>query len=336
MAVYEEMESVPLSERAGVLVNLAGAALSLGLMIGIGIWGYKLVMRDVTGIPVVRAMQGEMRVAPENPGGEVSAHAGLAVNEVVAEGEAAGFGDTLVLAPQTPGLATEDIAVQPTAEAEEIVPAEVTDPLGTVVEEVVVQATAEEPEAAPDPNAPLSAEAILALADQIAAEATPLSELAPGEDIAPTITLNGEVVEQTPQPATAPQAQVIPASVPGVSISLRPVLRPTAVRAAPVAAAAPVSPAEPTVSTTPIAAGTKLVQLGAFPTPDVAAAEWGRLATRFEDYMSGKDRLIQAATSGGQTFYRLRALGFEELADARRFCAALDAGGAPCIPLVAR
>ncbi len=52
--------------------------------------------------------------------------------------------------------------------------------------------------------------------------------------------------------------------------------------------------------------------------------------------MNGKDRLIQRAESGGRTFYRLRAMGFDDLADARRFCSALVAEEAACIPVVVR
>ncbi len=57
-------------------------------------------MRDVSGIPVVRAMEGDMRVLPDNPGGGVAAHTGLSVNEVAAMGEAGGPEDRLVLAPR--------------------------------------------------------------------------------------------------------------------------------------------------------------------------------------------------------------------------------------------
>ncbi len=49
--------------------NWIGAALSLALVAGIGTWGYQLVMRDVTGIPVVRAVEGPMRVCQKTPGG---------------------------------------------------------------------------------------------------------------------------------------------------------------------------------------------------------------------------------------------------------------------------
>ena len=44
--------------------------------------------------------------------------------------------------------------------------------------------------------------------------------------------------------------------------------------------------------------------------------------------MVGKLRVIQTAESGGRTFYRLRAAGFADEADARRFCSASTSGEA--------
>jgi hypothetical protein len=78
------------------------------------------------------------------------------------------------------------------------------------------------------------------------------------------------------------------------------------------------------------------VQLGAFDSDEVARSEWGRLSSRFNDYLAGKKRVIQRAESGGRVFYRLRAMGFSDLADARRFCSALVAENADCIPVVTR
>jgi hypothetical protein len=68
----------------------------------------------------------------------------------------------------------------------------------------------------------------------------------------------------------------------------------------------------------------------------VARAEWDRLSVRLGDLLEGKSRVVQRAESGGRTFYRLRAVGFEDLADARRFCSALQAEKAECIPVVTR
>tara|TARA_R110002051_G_scaffold52574_2_gene99775 strand:- start:6827 stop:7792 length:966 start_codon:yes stop_codon:yes gene_type:complete len=321
MAVYEQGSS-PLSgaARAGILANYAGAAVSCALIVGVAIWGYKLVVRDVSGIPVVRAMTGEMRILPENPGGTVSTNLGLAVNEVAAQGEAAAPEDSVALAPVTVGLAAEDYEIQSDAEAGEVAALDLPEeearddmltPVVLSAEQLV--------------NAPLSADDILALADQIAAGAQPLTDVS-------TIA----VVSPTP---TAPEVGAIASSV---DVSRRPVARPssivvTASVAAAIAAPVASSPAvQSPVSQAEFAVGTKLVQLGAFPSAEVAVAEWTRLTGRFGDVMSGKSRVIQSATSGGKAFYRLRAEGFAELNDARRFCATMVAENVDCIPVVVR
>ncbi|MDO7707160.1 MAG: SPOR domain-containing protein, partial [Loktanella sp.] len=272
MAVYDQGQA-PLSgaARAGVLVNYAGAAISCALIIGVGVWGYKLVMRDVTGIPVVRAMTGDMRSLPENPGGEVTLHTGLSVNEVAAVGEAAPPEDTVALAPVTRGLSEEDLEAQPMAEADEVFAS--VDPLGTVVATAEVTPTTLNADQLVD--APLSTDDILALADQIADGAQPLTDLADGEDVAPTLSVAGEAVLESSGSASA------------VSVSLRPMARASTQAVAAdasgvndaLAAALSPAPAEEVanlVTETNFAAGTNLVQLGAFPASDVAATEWTR------------------------------------------------------------
>ncbi|MFT5743785.1 MAG: hypothetical protein ACI86S_001859 [Paracoccaceae bacterium] len=317
--------------RAGNLVNYAGAFVSLALVAGVGVWGYKLLVRDVTGVPVVRAMEGPMRSAPDNPGGEIALHTGLAVNAVQAQGGVAAPQDTLTLAPTQPSLPLEDLEVAPVAQTPEVSPA---DPLGVEAD----VAALDTPQTTPiDPDRPLTVEEVLALADLIAAGAAPLSDLAEGEDV-PVLVSVADVVSDVAEAASATPA-VIAASVPGVSRSLRPLTRPASGFPAPVitpvVATAPDS-APAAVNEAVIPAGTKLVQLGAFDSADIAASEWTRLSSSFGDYMDGKERLIQRAQSGGRTFYRLRAMGFADLSDARRFCSALMAEDAACIPVVVR
>ena len=55
--------------------------------------------------------------------------------------------------------------------------------------------------------------------------------------------------------------------------------------------------------------GTRLVQFGAFDSPDQAKEHWGKLSATFGELMVGKAQVIQSAESGGRTFYRLRAEG---------------------------
>lgn len=279
MAIYDEgFAPTAGAPRLPNLINFAGAALSLTLILGVGFWGYKLIMRDVTGIPVVRAMEGDMRVLPDNPGGEVAMHTGLSVNEVAASGEAGGPEDRLVLAPATTGLAQEDLEI------------------------AAAPAT---PEAAPVQDD------IAALAEQLAAGVAPLTPLTP---------------------PTNPDA--IAGSVPGVSTSMRPVIRPAALRivAAPAPAAATTSEVAVTDATFP--AGTNLVQLGAFTSPALAAAEWDRLQARFGELMVERQRVIQVSNQSSGTWYRLRASGFTDRAEARRLCAALQSENADCIAVV--
>ena len=328
---------------AGKYVNIAAAAVSVALIGGVGVWGYKLLMRDVTGVPVVRAMQGEMRAAPETPGGEIANHVGLSVNSVPALGGAAEPEDRLVLAPSNVSLQAEDLDIAPMAEVAEVVPSE-----PEIFDEEVTSASLslDEVEAGEqvaalaepvDPSTPLSADDVLALADQIAAGASPMTDLAEGTDVPIEVAVNGVAVNP----------DLIPDAVPGVRRSLRPTSRPATRRPAAAATVVPAAatassttsteaPVTAAVTTDAIPAGTKLVQLGAFDSVDIAATEWVRMTARFPDFFNGKEQVIQQANSGGRTFYRLRASGFADLSDARRFCATMSAEGAACIPVVAR
>ena len=81
-------------------------------------WLFKC--RDVTGVPVVRALEGPMRVTPEEPGGDQANYQGLAVNTVAAAGIAAGPADRLVLAPPPLDLSAEDRAATELAAMAEV------------------------------------------------------------------------------------------------------------------------------------------------------------------------------------------------------------------------
>lgn len=292
---------------AKTVLNWAGGALSLALVAGLMTWGYRIMVRDVTGVPVVRALDGPVRVAPADPGGEQAEHQGLAVNRVAAEGEAAPPPDMLRLAPRPVTLTPDD---QPRSElrAEEAyaVPAE--DGIGT-----------------PEPLA-----VALAPAD-MPALAAPAADVADAQPVQDDVTEGAEVEEV---------ARDLPPGA--LSASPRPAPRPRedlAARAAIAAATASLSPrGAGELAPEDVIAGTALVQLGAFDSGDEARTVWDGLTAqgRFAGFFDAKSRVVQQAESGGRTFYRLRAAGFDDIADARRFCAALMAEGTDCIPVVAR
>ncbi len=313
--------------RFGTLVNWAGALTSLALIAGLGVWGTQMILRDVSGVPVVRAQEGNMRVEPDTPGGRPASHQGLAVNSVAADGTAAGPADQLVLAPAPVDIGESDpsgtIRPQSRAEAPDaaLATAETLQPATLSEEPAEAEAEiAAVPEVAPTPedtpeDAP-SQEALAAFVESIVQDAAPLS---------------GETADTPP----AETAQAAP--VAGLARSLRPQARP-AIRAAVAQAAETPAPQPASLVTAPdtVPAGTRLVQLGAFESPQIAETEWDRLAQRFDGFFDDKSRVIQRAESGGRTFYRLRAMGFADLSDARRFCSALVAENAACIPVVTR
>ena len=312
--------------------NILGAVVSLALLIGVAVWGYKLLMRDVSGVPVVKAAEGPMRVQPENKGGEQAQNQGLSVNDVAAAGTAAGPADQVMLAPEPVDLAAEDRALEAPAQ-----------PAADVIQEPVIEpslaaALSEEPQNEQEETIQLAA--VEELAARLAQGVEPLQELAPA--IVATPEQSTEPTPETVQEVAAlvtPEVEPKPEIKGGLKRSLRPKTRPTALNTAVTTSAEAIEAA--VASTQDVAAdtipvGTRLAQLGAYDSAEVARSEWDRLNGRFGEYLEGKSRVIQKAQSGGRTFYRLRAMGFDDLSDARRFCSALVSENAECIPVVTR
>lgn len=300
-AVYAPAREDARAARMGRWLNYAGAASSVALVVLLAVWGTKLVLRDVNGVPVMRALDGAMRVAPSDPGGELATNQGLSVNAVASTGVASPVADQVVLAPAATALTEDDAAG-------------LAQPVGGVA-------------AAP------------AQAPVISADATALTGPAP-ETTATTPEMTADAAAPADAaPALDPVAAAVAEAMAedpgaGMAKSLMPRARPgAAARAsAPAAAAAPAAELDPAT----IAAGTRLAQLGAFDTPEEARARWSLLAGQYGEVMAGKSIVIQPAQSGGKTFYRLRAHGFESEDDARRFCAVLLAGNSDCIPVAQR
>lgn len=323
-----DTDAVPDKSTLGAAANMLGAVASLALIVGVGVWGYKLMVRDVSGVPVVRALEGPMRVQPDNPGGQQADHQGLAVNAVAAQGIATPTADRVMLAPRPVALTDEDT---PTVQ----IPASLVDGSG----EEIAAVTTEEQAAALDAY---QSGDVGALAAQLTAGVTPLTgETQPVAGEAPQVLEQDDDKAQVVQDgAPSPVLQG-----PGLTRSLRPLARPARAVTSSVGSddvlAEAISSAVQTVASLDVEAdslpiGTRLAQLGAYDTPEIARGEWDKLNGRFEEIMDGKKRVIQMASSGGRTFYRLRAMGFDDMSDARRFCSALMAENADCIPVTTR
>ncbi len=304
--------------RGQAILNMSGALVSAGLVLGLVFWGYSIAMRDVTGIPVLRAMAEPMRVSPADPGGESTSHQGLTVNAVAAVGAVADLPEQLVLAPAPMALAEEDAPGLGGVVLEQAaLLANQGNLAGAEIETAMNSASVLEPVeiAMTDP----------AVMDQAQSDAVALALAAALAEDDPSIAGDAVVRVSSPRPRARP--------VPGDISSEVAFVEPAQMESL----SADAGDADiREVASSEIPVGTRLVQLGAFDDGDAARREWQRLSGRFGDLMGDKSMVVQEAKSGGRAFFRLRAHGFEDEDQARRFCAAILAEGASCIPVAQR
>ena len=323
------------------IANWVGALTSVGLTAGVAAWAVDLTFRDVSTVPVILALEGPMRVQPEEPGGVVAPFQGMALSDITSGGVAAPAPEQIVLAPapaalDAPALAERlaaSAAAEPEAEPTLLADlAQAADPVpadADAIDLAMLDAGAAEV------DAPMPVEAEVAAADPTAgldfrsAIAAAIAEAQP-EVVGPGIetslrpmqrpSIARSLASSTPieAPALLEGVAVASAGMPDLSLA-----------EAAMASAREVDPAS-------LAAGTRIVQLGAFDSAAVARSEWDRLEARFADYLAGKRRMIEPARAGGRDFWRLRAVGFADGDEARRFCAELVAHDAACIPVTVR
>ena len=315
------------------------------------VWAIDLTFRDVSGVPVIAALEGPMRVAPKDPGGTVAPFQGMALSDITSGGVAAPAPDQIVLAPPPVTLNAPALAERmATAEASQ----------SAAYAAAVAASEADEPQATPGQTAEIAAPerleslelaSVEADADQVLVGASapveqvvviPAVTTAPSEPVAAVVSAKASGISQSSRPRQRPAGQrpaalrngpaTVPTEAPAQSEGTRVASIETSV---PASAPAPVVSSRD-VDPSTIKPGTRVVQLGAFGSESVARSEWDRLEGRFRAYMVGKGRMIQKANSGGRDFWRLRVVGFDDSSDARRFCAELLAKDAACIPVTVR
>ncbi|MGB3553585.1 MAG: SPOR domain-containing protein [Jannaschia sp.] len=311
--------------------NWAGAATSLGLTAIIAVWAVDLTFRDVSDVPVIRAMEGPMRVAPADPGGSQAPYQGMALSDITSGGAASPAPDEIVLAPPASALDAPSQADRHQAAKERLFAD------------------------TPDEPAPPASGTVAAASDTAPTEGeTPPAADIATTDPAPVVETPAEdVSDGTRDAIAAALSEAIGTPGPGINRSTRPARRPARtgyVTPAPLSATPAVATgadaelqpialyggaAKSTRDADPAAIlpGTRIVQLGAYNSESSALEAWDRLDGDLHDYMDGKQRLVEKAHAGGREFWRLRAVGFEDGSEARRFCSALIANDAPCIPV---
>ncbi len=294
-----------IAARLGTVANWTGALISVALLAGVAVWSYRLMVRDISGVPVVRALDGPMRVSPEDPGGRQAAFQGLAVNAVAAGETPPPVAEAVALAPAPVALSDEDRPAAPSR-------SEPPPPSPAPVETAADGSPVPPPATGAEPARPLADLAVLP-SDVPGLARSPFPAARPA---GPTRFAMVRARSDSANDADAADAE---------AEALLELL---------IARLAPGAHTEIDPETLPV--GTRLVQLGAFPDEVGAREAWDELATRFAAAFDGRARVIEPAVSAGRTIYRLRAHGFADEPEARRFCALLVAEGADCIPVLIR
>ena len=106
--VTDEVQVIPKRANPVVYANIVGSIISVIVFLGIVGWGTQMILRDSSGVPVVRALDGPIRTTPDEPGGVLASHQGLTVNEVSSSQIKLPLQEILKLAPRPIDLQAED------------------------------------------------------------------------------------------------------------------------------------------------------------------------------------------------------------------------------------
>ena len=167
----------------------------------------------------------------------------------------------------------------------------------------------------------------------------PADQEAQASSLAPE-TPAAQPVDVAPPPKPAlketviPPAPAKPAPAPIIAAA-KPALTPTPAPTPNVVASIPAPAAVPVAQATPAkpapAAGTTMLQIGAYPTKDLADAAWKNFRTKHTGVIGSLPDDIREADLGAKgTWYRLRVGPFAEKGAATAMCDRLKSEGASC------
>ena len=333
-----------------------GALVAMALLLTLGVWFYRLGVRDAQNVPIIRAAVDPAKTRPEDPGGLVAPH-----QDVSSYGVADSQGvqaSAAVIAPAAPEPEAGDVAMGELKPVEEapIAPVRPARATGAVAnagelnsvstEELLKEAEVLAAAARAAANGEAQADdnvAKLAEAEPLAPVSKPSEASALGEKVelalaaettpeTPTSTTDA-VVKTTESEAEEPAKVFIGAEPMAPAISPIALRRPTDLRTR-VAEATKVEAASADNLAAAAARSKIQIQLAADPSEATVRSMWKRIQQANSDILRDRTLAIQTTISGGKTFYRLRVGPFDDGATARAVCQALKARGQDC--LVAR
>ena len=76
------------------------------------------------------------------------------------------------------------------------------------------------------------------------------------------------------------------------------------------------------------------VHLGSFKNNVLADAQLENFLVRYKDYLTNKAVFLQKSETGGRSIYRMRAVGFSNSSETKKFCSIINSFGNECIPIL--
>ena len=279
-------------------LNVVGAIISLMVFLGVVGWGAKMILRDSSGAPVVQALDGPIRISPEDPGGVMASHQGLTVNEVASSQKKLPLEDQIQLAPRAINLQPEDQTISLLlASKASLKDASLLRPDSQGISESQVEFSITNVNGdssnkmllPPIPAIPKVNIEILIVKEDFPADSSLVSS-----DI-------GSGPTKSPRPRTRSLGSIVS-----------------------------IAPKSVTVAPQAISQEKPMAQLGAFGSKSIAMQAWSDLLQIHGDYLTGKKHIILRAAVGGGTIYRLRVNGFLNMAAAKHFCKVLNRQNTEC------
>jgi len=315
---YEEPAEAPPSRMTrikGAASTAIGALAALGLLLALGVWFYRLGVRDAQNVPIIRAATEPAKIRPAKPGGKMAPHQDIESYEVASDTPPANAA-AAVIAPPPPAPKREDVAMGDLERAAEDA-GPPPDPAPAAAAEDGALAVTPLPSPGRDAGAPPAARAADAAAER-APDAAPDAEAAEAADAA------------GPEPAAEPEPERLAAAGPAPRVSPVAPKRPADLAARRAAAADRAARAADDLAAA-AAASPIQIQLAADPNRAAMQAKWDRVFQANRDLLRGRALSIQTTEVGGVTYYRLRVGPFRNRPEAVAVCQALKARGQDCI-----
>ena len=334
----------------GVLSTALGAFVALALLLTLGVWFYRLGVRDAQNIPIIRAALEPAKVRPDDPGGAVTPHQEITSYEVAESEPASSVAAVIAPAPATPRR--EDVAMGTLPRTEQAPPPKPiirqTDRTEAVVtpessqSSSQAQQTLAETTASAAPSDTTQAETDLSNSTETQNEIDRLVNQA-----TETARENGDTTQSTGSETTGDGEQLALLTTETKAEEEPEIPRGTGTEQAP--ASSPQAPRRPanllarvrdaaveesqTESNLAKLAAASAVQIQLAANPDEAQIrrQWQQIYKANSDILRDRALAVQTTVSGGTKFYRLRVGPFKDRSEARAVCQALKARGQDCI-----